>query len=126
MSAIKASILFAEDDASLAFMVKDSLEDEGYKVLHCADGQTAIDAFDKTKFDICLLDIMMPVMDGFALLQALRKDPRTANIPVILLTRTSIHIAPIFALITHIMLHGTHLRLWWLLMFFAARWRVWC
>ena len=64
MSATKASILFAEDDASLAFMVKDNLEDEGYKVLHCSDGQTAIDAFDKTKFDICLLDIMVPNKDG--------------------------------------------------------------
>ncbi len=60
MAAAKATILFAEDDNSLAFMVKDALEEEGYKVIHCADGQTAIDTFDKDKFDICLLDIMMP------------------------------------------------------------------
>ena len=47
MLAPKATILFAEDDSSLAFIVKDCLEDEGYKVVHCADGQTAIDNFDK-------------------------------------------------------------------------------
>lgn len=61
----RATILLAEDDTILAFMLKDALENEGYKVIHCADGQTAIDTFDKDKFDICLLDVMMPGKDGY-------------------------------------------------------------
>jgi DNA-binding response OmpR family regulator len=74
MQPSKATILFAEDDSSLAFIVKDTLEDEGYKVIHCADGQTAIDNFDKSKFDICLLDIMMPNKDGYAVAKKIRQQ----------------------------------------------------
>jgi DNA-binding response OmpR family regulator len=74
MQPAKATILFAEDDSSLAFIVKDTLEDEGYKVVHCADGQTAIETFDKTKFDICLLDIMMPNKDGYTVAKKIRQQ----------------------------------------------------
>src|SRR5436190_92350 len=70
----KATILYAEDDKSLAFMVKDALEEEGYKVVHCSNGQTAIDNFDKTKFDICLLDIMMPDKDGYMVAKKIRQQ----------------------------------------------------
>jgi len=83
----KATILFAEDDSSLAFIVKDTLEDEGYKVIHCADGQTAIDNFDKSKFDICLLDIMMPNKDGYAVAKKIRQQ--TDVMPVLFLSTKS-------------------------------------
>jgi DNA-binding response OmpR family regulator len=83
----KATILFAEDDASLAFMVKDTLEDEGYKVVHCADGQTAIDSFDKSKFDLCLLDIMMPNKDGYTVAKKIRQQ--TDVLPIIFLSTKS-------------------------------------
>ena len=83
----KATILFAEDDASLAFMVKDTLEDEGYKVVHCADGQTAIENFDKTKFDLCLLDIMMPNKDGYTVAKKIRQQ--TDVMPIIFLSTKS-------------------------------------
>lgn len=72
MPAPRATILFAEDDTSLAYILKDALEDEGYKVIHCADGQTAIDIFEKDKFDICLLDIMMPYKDGYTVAKKIR------------------------------------------------------
>lgn len=81
---VKATILFAEDDNSLAFIVKDTLEEEGYKVVHCADGQTAIDSFDKTKFDICLLDIMMPNKDGYSVAKKIRQQ--TDIMPVLFLS----------------------------------------
>jgi len=84
MQTAKATILFAEDDSSLAFIVKDTLEDEGYKVVHCADGQTAIDSFDKTKFDICLLDIMMPNKDGYSVARKIRQQ--TDVMPVLFLS----------------------------------------
>jgi DNA-binding response OmpR family regulator len=74
MESNKVTILFAEDDASLAFIVKDSLEEEGYKVIHFADGQSAIDCFDKTKYDLCLLDIMMPNKDGFTVAKIIRQQ----------------------------------------------------
>ena len=83
----KARILLAEDDASLAFMMKDSLEDDGYKVVHCADGQAAIDTFDKTKFDLCLLDIMMPNKDGYTVAKKIRQQ--TDVLPIIFLSTKS-------------------------------------
>ena len=61
----KGRILLAEDDDHLRELVKDALEEEDYQVTDCMNGQEAIDLFDKNKFDICLLDIMMPVKDGF-------------------------------------------------------------
>lgn len=84
MPVYRATILYAEDDNSLAFMVKDSLEEEGYKVIHCADGQTAIDTFDKDKFDICLLDIMMPYKDGYTVAKKIRQQSDV--IPVLFLS----------------------------------------
>src|SRR5215210_2063500 len=65
-------------------MVKDALEDEGYKVVHCADGQTAIETFDKDKFDICLLDIMMPYKDGYTVAKKIRQQ--TDVMPVLFLS----------------------------------------
>jgi DNA-binding response OmpR family regulator len=84
MQTTKGTILFAEDDSSLAFIVKDGLEDEGYKVVHCSDGQTAIDSFDKSKFDICLLDIMMPNRDGYSVAKKIRQQ--TDVMPVLFLS----------------------------------------
>jgi len=80
----KATILFAEDDASLAFMLKDALEADGYKVIHCADGQTAIEVFDKNKFDICVLDIMMPYKDGYSVAKKIRQQ--SDLVPVLFLS----------------------------------------
>jgi len=70
----KGRILLAEDDDHLRELVKDALEDEDYLVTGCANGQEAIDIFDKNKFDICLLDIMMPVKDGFTVAKKIRQQ----------------------------------------------------
>jgi DNA-binding response OmpR family regulator len=70
----KGTILLAEDDDYLRDLVKDALEDEDYAVTSCANGQEAIDQFDKNKFDICLLDIMMPVKDGFTVAKKIRQQ----------------------------------------------------
>jgi DNA-binding response OmpR family regulator len=70
----KARILLAEDDEYLSELIKDALEEERYTVVICPDGQSAIDTFDKNKFDICLLDIMMPVKDGFAVAKKIRQQ----------------------------------------------------
>lgn len=87
MTKNRATILFAEDDNSLAFIIKDALEEEGFKVIHCADGQQAIDIFDKNKFDICLLDIMMPFKDGYTVAKKIRQQ--SDIMPIIFLSTKS-------------------------------------
>jgi DNA-binding response OmpR family regulator len=69
----KAKVLLAEDDISLSFVIKDNLQDAGYEVTHCADGELAWHQFQKKAFDICLLDINMPVRDGFSLAKKIRQ-----------------------------------------------------
>ncbi len=77
-------ILLAEDDMNLGFVIKDLLEDEGYDVKLCTDGVLALQTFHEESFDICLLDVMMPLKDGFAVAESIRKtDP---DVPVIFLT----------------------------------------
>jgi len=85
--ATKAKVLLAEDDASLGFIIKDALEEDGYEVIHCPDGQTAIDRFNKNEFDICLLDVMMPNKDGFAVAKKIRQH--TDLTPILFLTARS-------------------------------------
>jgi len=83
----KAKVLLAEDDASLGFIIKDALEEDGYEVVHCADGQSAIDRFNKSEFDICLLDVMMPNKDGFAVAKKIRQH--SDLVPILFLTAKS-------------------------------------
>jgi DNA-binding response OmpR family regulator len=80
----KGRILLAEDDDHLRELVKDALEDEDYQVTGCTNGQEAIDQFDKNKFDICLLDIMMPVKDGFTVAKKIRQQSDV--IPIIFIS----------------------------------------
>jgi DNA-binding response OmpR family regulator len=80
----KASVLLAEDDDYLREFVKDALEEENYVVTSCANGQEAINVFDKNKFDICLLDIMMPIKDGFTVAKKIRQQ--TDVIPIIFIS----------------------------------------
>jgi DNA-binding response OmpR family regulator len=77
-------ILYAEDDEALAFLTKENLEQNNYKVNHCSDGLSCLEAFRQGKFDICILDIMLPKMDGFELTTSLRKlDPQ---VPILFLS----------------------------------------
>lgn len=79
----KYSILYAEDDATIAFLTKDALEDK-YHVTHCTNGLEAKEIFNKQHFDLCVLDIMMPKMDGFALAVHIRQH--NSDIPIIFLS----------------------------------------
>ena len=80
----KNKILYAEDDATLAFLTKDNLEQNNYEIFHFADGQSCLENFKKQDFDICILDIMMPKMDGFELAIEIRKI--NSEIPIIFLS----------------------------------------
>lgn len=76
-----AKVFYVEDDANLSFVVKDCLEIAGHNVHHFSKGDEALKAFNKFEYDICILDVMLPNLDGFSLTKAIRdKNP---NIPVI-------------------------------------------
>lgn len=70
---MKKHVLLVEDDASMGFLLKDSLEDYGYEVTLLPDGKSALAKFNTQPFDLCILDVMMPVMDGFSLAAEIRK-----------------------------------------------------
>ena len=80
----KPKILYAEDDATLAFLTKDNLEQSKYEVFHFSDGNSCLENFKKQEFDICILDIMMPKLDGFELATEIRKI--NSEIPIIFLS----------------------------------------
>lgn len=84
----KINILLAEDDLNLGVLLVDYLETEGFVVKLCKDGELALKAFQNQTFDICLLDVMMPIMDGFTLAkEIILKDK---NIPIIFITAKSL------------------------------------
>ena len=82
-----AKILYVEDDETLNFITRDHLEMQGYEVKQCADGATALEMFKAEQFDLCVLDVMLPEMDGFALASEIRK--RDNEVPIIFLTAKS-------------------------------------
>jgi DNA-binding response OmpR family regulator len=77
-------ILYAEDDETLAFLTKDNLEQNNYDVTHCSNGKKSLEVFKEEEFDICILDIMMPKMDGFELAEEIRKID--SDVPIIFLS----------------------------------------
>ena len=79
-----ARILYAEDDPNLAFVTQDNLVRRGYHLTHCADGAGALAAFRQAPFDLCLLDVLLPGLDGFALARAIRE--LNAQVPILFLS----------------------------------------
>lgn len=77
-------ILYAEDDETLAFLTRDSLEQHHYAVTHCTDGNSCLQAFKKESFDLCIFDILLPKMDGFELTTEIRKI--NAQVPIFFLS----------------------------------------
>lgn len=68
----KANILLVEDDKNLGFVLSDFLTMSGYSVQHAEDGEAGLELFKNGKFDICILDVMMPLKDGFTLAEEIR------------------------------------------------------
>ncbi|HET9015199.1 MAG TPA: response regulator transcription factor [Thermomicrobiaceae bacterium] len=82
----KNLILVADDDAPILRLVRTKLQADGYSVVTAMNGQEAIDVFEKERPDIVILDLMMPVVDGFEAMQRIRG---LSNVPVIMLTARS-------------------------------------
>lgn len=76
-------ILIAEDNVEIASLIRIFLEKEGYDVIWKQDGQTALDFLLEQNVELCIFDIMMPRLDGFSLLQRVRKF---SSVPILLLT----------------------------------------
>jgi two-component system, OmpR family, response regulator len=84
----KINLLLVEDDANLSMVLQDFLEITGYNCEVAADGKEGLRLFLKNPFDMCILDIMMPKMDGFTLAAEIRK--KNPGIPIIFLTAKSL------------------------------------
>jgi DNA-binding response OmpR family regulator len=84
----KPIVLLAEDDIALGFVIKDNLTEMGFDVTHCTDGEKAWQQFQKKVFDICLLDINMPVRDGFSLAKKIRQQSDV--VPILFITAKSL------------------------------------
>lgn len=85
---MKAHLLYVEDDESLSFVTRDNLELQGYKITCCDDGKKAMGIIEQESFDLCILDVMLPEIDGFTLAQEIRK--RDTEVPILFLTAKSL------------------------------------
>ena len=79
-------IVLAEDEPQIARLIEFKLKKEGYSVTWRENGEEALKAIKADKPDLILLDIMMPVMDGYEVLRRLKEDENLKSIPVIMLT----------------------------------------
>ena len=82
-------ILVCDDEKNIRRLVQVNLERAGYKVVTASDGKEALQQVVKERPELIVLDIMMPYMDGFEVLQNLRRNASTREIPVIMLTAKS-------------------------------------
>ena len=80
----KLKILLCEDDENLGMLLREYLQAKGYDADLCPDGEEGYKAFLKNKYDLCVLDVMMPKKDGFTLAQEIRSV--NSDIPIIFLT----------------------------------------
>ena len=80
----KTKVLLAEDDKNLGSILTSYLEAKGFPTTLCVNGQIAIETFFKESFDFCIIDVMMPVKDGFAVAKEIRETDK--KIPILFLT----------------------------------------
>ena len=83
----KVKVLLAEDDKNLGTILKSYLEAKGYPATLCVNGQEAFVEFNKNEYDFCIVDVMMPVKDGFTLAKEIRNIDK--SVPILFLTAKS-------------------------------------
>lgn len=82
-----ATLLYVEDDESLRFVTQDNLSLAGYEVIPCADGSAALQAFREHPVDLCIIDVMLPKVDGFAVARHIRET--NERVPILFLSAKS-------------------------------------
>lgn len=80
------TVLVVEDDERIQRLVEIVLRGEGYRVVQAGDGREALDMIEDLQPDVVLLDLMLPVLDGWTLRERLRQKPSTAAIPIVLMS----------------------------------------
>jgi two-component system alkaline phosphatase synthesis response regulator PhoP len=85
----KRKILIVEDDLDIVEMVEYNLREEGYLTVSALNGEDGVNLARREQPDLIILDIMLPVMDGFEMCRALKSDDTTSHIPVIILSAKS-------------------------------------
>jgi DNA-binding response OmpR family regulator len=88
MTTIKPKILLVEDDPNLSLVLQDYLEMMNYDITLCRNGKEGLQTFRNESYNLCILDIMMPVMDGFTLAEEIKKI--NESIPIVFLTAKSL------------------------------------
>jgi two-component system OmpR family response regulator len=83
----EVNVLLAEDDDNLGLLLFNFLKNKGFKVSLTRNGKQAFELFNQEKFDFCIFDVMMPIMDGFTLAKEIREIDR--KIPILFLTAKS-------------------------------------
>jgi two-component system alkaline phosphatase synthesis response regulator PhoP len=76
-------VLIVDDEPDILLMLRVNLEADGFETALAADGETALRRIEEERFDIVLLDVMMPVMDGWGVLQGLSGDPNAPRVIVV-------------------------------------------
>ena len=82
-----ARILYVEDDLILSFLTRDNLERAGYTIDDCADGSKALEKIKQNKYDLYILDVMLPKVDGYALARTIRETDQ--SVPILFLSAKS-------------------------------------
>ena len=82
-------ILVVDDEVDIVNLLVDGLSDDGFDVISADNGATALEQIYREQPDVVLLDLMMPVLNGYEVLRELRSDPTTQYLPVILITAVS-------------------------------------
>jgi CheY-like chemotaxis protein len=85
-----ARVLVIDDEPDVRWLIRMSLERAGHEVIDAEDGLRGVALAQRQRPQIIVLDLMMPVMDGYAVLDALAKDERTASVPVLVLSARAI------------------------------------
>lgn len=88
MLSTEIKILYVEDDLSLSYVTIDNLTAAGYKVIHFDNGATALRALSSTSYDIAILDVMLPEVDGYSIAEAIRKHNKV--VPILFLSAKSL------------------------------------
>ena len=82
----KEKILIVDDDKINRILLTTNLEEQGYTVVSAENGRKALDCMFQEDFDLVLLDLVMPKMDGYQVLKEVKKDPHLKNIPIIIIS----------------------------------------
>src|SRR5688500_8692951 len=79
-------LLIADDESGIRSLVRMTLEDDSYEIVEAADGDQALDMARQHQPDVILLDVMMPGLTGFQVCKALKEDPKTRQMSIVMLT----------------------------------------